>query len=50
MNIQKGDKPSQPKKESNQSNPILCDMPEKEKEGFQVIAEDKDDSILLDGI
>jgi hypothetical protein len=38
------------KKESNRDNPILCDTPEKENEEYEVIAEDEDDSIPLDGI
>jgi len=50
MNIEKGNKPSLQKKESNQANPIFCDTPEKARKEFQVIAEDKDDLISLDGI
>jgi len=36
--IERGDKLSSLKKESNQANPILCDTPEKENEEFEVIA------------
>jgi hypothetical protein len=48
MEIEKGEKLSPLKKESNKVNPILCDTPKKAKEKFEVIEEDEDDSILLD--
>lgn len=38
------------KKEVNRNNLILCGTPEKVKEKFEVIVEDKDDSISLDEI
>jgi len=50
MNIEKGDKPSLSKKESNQVNLILRDTPEKVKEKCQVIAEDENDSISFDTV
>jgi len=46
MIIEKRDKLSSLKNESNQDNPNFCDTPEKENKEFEV-AEDKDDSILL---
>jgi len=48
MIIEKGDKPAQPKKESNKVEPILRDTPEKPKQQFEVIEEDEEDSISLD--
>jgi len=48
MIIEKGEKLPQPKKESNKSEPILLDTPEKAKQQFKVIAEDEEDSISLD--
>nr|ABD32303.1 Ovarian tumour, otubain, putative [Medicago truncatula] len=50
MKIEKGLKSPLPKKKSNQANPIFCDTPEKEREEFQVIGEDEEDSISLDAI
>ena len=48
MIIEKGEKPPQPKKESNEAEPILCDTPEKAKQQFEVIAEDEEYFISLD--
>jgi len=48
MIIEKGEKPPQPKKESNKAEPILLDAPEKAKQQFEVIGEDEEDSISLD--
>jgi len=50
MIIEKGEKPPQPKKESNEVKPILYDTPEKAKQEFEVIEEDEEDSISLDAI
>jgi len=50
MIIEKGEKLPQPKKESNEEKPILCDTPEKAKQEFEVIGEDEEDSISLDAI
>jgi len=36
------------KKESIEAKPILCDIPDKGKQGFEVIREDEEDSISLD--
>jgi len=35
MKIERGDKLTSPKKESNRVNPILCDTPEKANEEFE---------------
>ena len=48
MIIEKGEKLPQPKKESNKSEPILLDTPEKAKQQFEVIEEDEEDSISVD--
>jgi len=48
MIIESGNKPPQPQKESNKAAPILLGTPEKSKQQFQVITEDKEDSISLD--
>jgi len=48
MIIEKGDKLAQPKKKSNKAEPILCDTLEKSKQQFEIIGEDKEDSISLD--
>ncbi|KEH19575.1 hypothetical protein MTR_8g464140 [Medicago truncatula] len=48
MIIENGEKPPQPKKETNKAEPILLDTPEKAKQQFEVIAEDEGNSILLD--
>ncbi|KEH28969.1 hypothetical protein MTR_4g019660 [Medicago truncatula] len=37
MIFEKGEKPPQPKKESNKAEPILCDTPEKAMQQFEVI-------------
>lgn len=50
MKIERGDKPSSPKKESNRTNSILCDTFEKANEEFEFIAEYEDDSISFDEI
>jgi hypothetical protein len=50
MIIEKGEKPPQQKKESNEAKPILCDTPEKAKQEFEVIGEDEKDSISHDAI
>jgi len=50
MKIERGERPSSPKKESNRDNPILCDTPEKEDEEFEVFAKHEDDLIPLDEI
>jgi len=48
MIIEKGAKPPQPKKESNEAEPILCNIFEKAKQQFEVIEEDEEDSISVD--
>ena len=48
MNIESGNKPPQPQKESNKATPILLDTPEKPNQQFEFIAEDEEDSISLD--
>jgi len=48
MNIESGNKPPQPQKESNKMAPILLDTPEKPNQQFEFIAEDEEDSISLD--
>jgi len=48
MIIEEGNKPPQPKNESNKAEPFLLDTPEKAKQQFEVIAEDEEDSISLD--
>jgi len=48
MVIESGNKPPQPQKESNKVAPILLDTPKTPKQQFEVIAEDKEDSISLD--
>jgi len=37
MIIEKGEKPSQPKKESNKAKPILCDTPEKQSNNLKLL-------------
>jgi len=48
MIIESGNKPPQPQNESNKAAPIFLDTTEKPKQQFEVIAEDEEDSILLD--
>jgi len=48
MIIEEGEKPPQPKKESNKAEPFLLDTPEKPKQQFEVIAEDEGNYISLD--
>jgi len=48
MITEKGEKPPQPKNESNKAEPILLDTPEKTKQQFEVIPEDEENSISLD--
>jgi len=38
------------KSSQNEAKPILCDIPEKTKQEFEVIGEDEEDSISLDAI
>jgi len=47
MNIEKGERPVSPKKETNQHNLILCDTPAKGNEEFEDLVEHLDDLILL---
>jgi len=50
MKIERGERPSSPKKVSNQDNPISCDTREKANEEFEVIAEYEVFLIPLDEI
>ena len=43
MNIERGERPLSPKKDSNQHNPILCDTPVKANEEFEVLSEHEGD-------
>nr|ABD32313.1 Ovarian tumour, otubain [Medicago truncatula] len=48
MAIESGNKPLKPQNESNKAALILLDTPEKQKQQFEVIAEDEEDSNSLD--
>ncbi|KEH38320.1 hypothetical protein MTR_2g067910 [Medicago truncatula] len=50
MNLERGEKPLSPKKDSNQHNAVFCDTPVKANEEFEDLVEHLDDLISLDEI